>query len=107
MREKSGPNRKFSEDPATLDPDAVAPDTLDDENPQGIIRDFEVPHDGSGDNDSTSDSTDLDNQTDGDRQLTTDSDAIDGGLNDSNLGADEFSENPPAANDDSDERRRY
>ncbi len=31
--------------------------------------------------------TGLDNQTDGDRQLTTDSDAIDTGLNDSDLGA--------------------
>ncbi len=30
----------------------------------------------------------MDDQTDGDRQLTTDSDAIDGGLNDSDLGAD-------------------
>ncbi|MDQ2687572.1 MAG: hypothetical protein M3Y28_06865 [Armatimonadota bacterium] len=32
--------------------------------------------------------TGLDNQTDGDRQLTTDSDAIDTGNNDSDLGAD-------------------
>lgn len=30
----------------------------------------------------------MDDQTDGDRQLTTDSEAIDGGLNDSDLGAD-------------------
>ena len=31
---------------------------------------------------------DLDGEPDGDRQLTTESDAIDGGLNDSDLGAD-------------------
>ena len=35
----------------------------------------------------TDDADDMDDMIDGDRQLTTDSDAIDGGLNDSDLGS--------------------
>jgi hypothetical protein len=38
------------------------------------------------DMDAADDVEDMDDMVDGDRQLTTDSDAIDGGLNDSDLG---------------------
>ena len=61
---------------AGLNPDPDAdPRTLD---PNGAYGDDAGSADGN---------TGLDSQADGDRQLTTDSDAIDTGLNDSDLGA--------------------
>lgn len=85
----AGLNPSPDADPATLDPDGVyqgggydGADLEDVSGQAGTAAAGGVLDVGTGD-------SSLDDQPDGDRQLTTDSEALDEGLNDSDLGAEQ------------------
>jgi hypothetical protein len=78
-------------------------DHLDNLQDADTLADLSDPGIDSGDG---GDVSGMDDQSDGDRQLTTDSDAIDGGLNDSDLGA-EAAGMTSTQDSDTEEREGY